>query len=43
MVSLKQMACLAVAMLAMSTLARAEDGFPFGTEMTLEALPQPGS
>jgi hypothetical protein len=23
--------------------ACAEDGFPFGTEMTLEALPQPGS
>ncbi len=43
MVSFKQMACAAVAMLAMSTVARAEDGFPFGTEMTLEALPQPGS
>ena len=23
--------------------ARAEDGFPFGMEMTLDALPQPGS
>jgi hypothetical protein len=23
--------------------AAADDGFPFGTEMTLEALPQPGS
>lgn len=43
MVSLKQMVCVAVAMLAMSTLARAEDGFPFGTELTLEALPQAGS
>ena len=43
MVSLKQMVCAAVAMLAMSTLARAEDGFPFGTEMTLEALPLAGS
>ena len=43
MVSFRQMVCAAVAMLAMSTLARAEDGFPFGTEMTLEALPQPGS
>lgn len=43
MVLLKQMACAAVAMLAMSMLARAEEGFPFGTEMTLEALPQPGS
>jgi heat shock protein HslJ len=26
-----------------SIQARAEDGFPFGMEMTLEALPQPGS
>ena len=43
MVSLKQMVCVAVAMLAMSIVARAEDGFPFGTEMTLEALPQAGS
>lgn len=43
MVSLKQKVCVAVAMLAMSTLARAEDGFPFGTELTLEALPQAGS
>jgi len=43
MVSLKRLVCTAVAILAMSTLARAEDGFPFGTEMTLEALPQPGS
>jgi heat shock protein HslJ len=30
-------------MLALSTLARAQEGFPFGTEMTLEALPQAGS
>ncbi|PSO33596.1 META domain-containing protein [Bradyrhizobium sp. MOS002] len=43
MVSFRQTVCAAVAMLAMSTLARAEDGFPFGTEITLEALPQPGS
>lgn len=43
MVSFRQMVCAAVAILAVSTLARAEDGFPFGTEMTLEALPQPGS
>ncbi|RZM98417.1 heat-shock protein [Bradyrhizobium genosp. SA-3] len=43
MVSLKRLVCAAAAMLAMSTLARAEEGFPFGTEMTLEALPQPGS
>jgi hypothetical protein len=26
-----------------SSLAAAEDGFPFGFEMTLDALPQPGS
>ncbi|HXH44361.1 MAG TPA: META domain-containing protein [Bradyrhizobium sp.] len=43
MVSLQRWVCAAVAMLAMSTLARAQEGFPFGTEMTLEALPQAGS
>ncbi|MET4798241.1 META domain-containing protein [Bradyrhizobium sp. LB11.1] len=43
MVSLKQMVCAAVAVLSMSVTAHAEDGFPFGTEMTLEAVPQPGS
>ena len=43
MVSPKRLVCAALAMLAMPTLARAEDGFPFGTEMTLEALPQAGS
>lgn len=43
MVSLQRCVCAAVAMLAMSTLARAQEGFPFGTEMTLEALPQAGS
>ena len=43
MVSLKRMACAAVAVLSMSVAAQAEDGFPFGTEMTLEAVPQPGS
>jgi heat shock protein HslJ len=43
MVSLKQMVCAAAALLAMSVAARAEEGFPFGTEMTLEAVPQPGS
>lgn len=26
-----------------STVAMAEDGFPFGFEMTLDAVPQPGS
>ena len=43
MVSLKRMVCAAAALLAMSVVARAEEGFPFGTEMTLEAVPQPGS
>ncbi|MDD1537406.1 MULTISPECIES: META domain-containing protein [unclassified Bradyrhizobium] len=43
MVGFKRLVCAAVAMLAMSAPARAEDGFPFGTEMTLEALPQAGS
>ena len=43
MVSLKRMVCAAVAVLSMSVAAKAEDGFPFGTEMTLEAVPQPGS
>lgn len=43
MVSLKRMVCAAAALLVMSAVARAEEGFPFGTEMTLEAVPQPGS
>ena len=43
MVSLKRVVCAAVAVLSMSVAANAEDGFPFGTEMTLEAVPQPGS
>ena len=43
MVSLLRLVCAAAAMLAMSTLARAQEGFPFGTEITLEALPQAGS
>ena len=43
MVSFKWMACAAAAVLAMSAVARAEEGFPFGAEMTLEAVPQPGS
>ena len=43
MIALRHMVCVAVAMVAMSAPARADDGFPFGTEMTLEALPQPGS
>jgi heat shock protein HslJ len=43
MVSLKQVVCAAAALILMASAARAEDGFPFGTEMTLEAVPQPGS
>ncbi len=43
MVSCKRLMCAVVAMLAISTLARAQEGFPFGTEMTLEAQPQAGS
>lgn len=43
MVSVKRMVCAAVAVLLMSVAAHAEEGFPFGTEMTLEAVPQPGS
>src|ERR1700684_1193380 len=37
-------AALAVAIFFLaSPAARAEDGFPFGFEMTLDTLPQPGS
>ena len=43
MVSLKRMVCAVAAMLAMSSVAHAQEGFPFGTELTLEAVPQPGS
>lgn len=43
MVSVKRMVCAAAAVLLMSVAAHAEEGFPFGTEMTLEAVPQPGS
>ncbi|MCG2642732.1 MULTISPECIES: META domain-containing protein [Bradyrhizobium] len=43
MVLLKRMVCTVAAVLAMSDVARAQEGFPFGTEMTLEAVPQPGS
>jgi hypothetical protein len=43
MVSLKRVVCTTAALLVMSALACAEEGFPFGTEMTLEAVPQPGS
>lgn len=43
MVLVKRMMFAAVAGLLMSVAARAEEGFPFGAEMTLEAVPQPGS
>lgn len=43
MVLVKRMMFAAVAVLLTSVAARAEEGFPFGAEMTLEAVPQPGS
>lgn len=43
MVLVKRMMFAAVAGLLMSVAAHAEEGFPFGAEMTLEAVPQPGS
>ena len=43
MVLVKRMMCAVAAVVAVSSVARAEEGFPFGTEMTLEAVPQPGS
>ena len=43
MVSFKRMVCAVAAVLLVSVAAHAEEGFPFGTEMTLEAVPQPGS
>jgi hypothetical protein len=36
-------AALTVAVSSFGPAAGAEDGFPFGFEMTLDALPQPGS
>jgi hypothetical protein len=36
-------ATLAAVVFLASPAARAEDGFPFGFEMTLDTLPQPGS
>ncbi len=36
-------AALAAAISFFSPAAQAEDGFPFGFEMTLDTLPQPGS
>lgn len=43
MVLVKRMMFAAVAVLLMPVAAHAEEGFPFGAEMTLEAVPQPGS
>jgi heat shock protein HslJ len=43
MVSIKWIVGVAAALWLAAGVARAEDGFPFGTEMTMEALPQPGS
>lgn len=43
MISVKQIACVVAALWLVAGSARAQDGFPFGTEMTLEALPQAGS
>src|SRR6185437_792183 len=36
-------AALTAAILFFDPAAQAEDGFPFGFEMTLDVLPQPGS
>ena len=43
MISVKQIAWAVAALWLLAGSARAQDGFPFGTEMTLEALPQAGS
>ena len=43
MVSVKRIVCAAAALWLVGGAARAEEGFPFGMELTLEALPQPGS
>lgn len=43
MISVKQIACALAALWLLAGGARAQEGFPFGTEMTLEALPQAGS
>lgn len=43
MISVRQIACAVAALWLVAGSARAQDGFPFGTEMTLEALPQAGS
>ena len=43
MVSVKRIVCAVAALWLVGGSARAEEGFPFGMELTLEALPQPGS
>lgn len=43
MVSFQRIFFAAAMVVLTSGAAQAADGFPFGTEMTLEALPQPGS
>jgi heat shock protein HslJ len=43
MISVKQIAWAVAALWLLAGSARAQEGFPFGTEMTLEALPQAGS
>lgn len=43
MISLQRIFGAAAVVVLASGTAQAADGFPFGTEMTLEALPQPGS
>ncbi len=43
MVSVKRIACVMAALWLVAGGARAQEGFPFGMQMTLEAQPQPGS
>jgi hypothetical protein len=43
MISFQRIFGAAAVVVMASGMAHAADGFPFGTEMTLEALPQPGS
>ncbi len=43
MISVKQIAWAVAGLWLLAGSARAEEGFPFGSEMTLEALPQAGS
>ena len=43
MVSVKRIVCAVAALWLVGGSARAEESFPFGMELTLEALPQPGS